>query len=65
MLRRAGLSEPSYLNAGSSSSLVRCWLQTVGLLSWRSVDVERPDRYDGHLHWVPGRFSPTEEEALY
>ena len=27
--------------------------------------LERPDRYDGHLHWVPGRFSPTEEEALY
>ena len=37
LLRRAGLSEPSYLNAGSSSSLDRCWLQTVGLLSWRSV----------------------------
>ena len=37
MLRRAGLSEPSYLNAGSSSSLDRYWLQTVGLLSWRSV----------------------------
>ena len=37
MLRRTRFSEPSYLNAGSSLSLVRCWLQTVGLLSWRSV----------------------------
>jgi hypothetical protein len=37
MLRRTRFSEPSYLNAGSSLSLVRCWLQTVGLLAWRSV----------------------------
>ena len=65
MLRRVGPSEPSYLNAGTRRNLDSLLVANSGPPAMAQCCLERPDRYDGHLHWVPGRFSPTEEEALY